>query len=170
MFSIEKLKWINGQYIKQKPTEELTELLIPFLKERGFISENSDRKPLENIVDLYKGRLSTLVDFLDWTDFLFEDKLAIDAELRNTYQLQGKAKEFGLLRQRLSQIPDFSSKGFEAAFRTLVDELGIKAADLVHPLRVALTGKTVGPGLFDTMAILGKEKTLRRLEEAVKIH
>ena len=63
MFSIEKLKWINGQYIKQKPTEELTELLIPFLKERGFISENSDRKPLENIVDLYKGRLSTLVTF-----------------------------------------------------------------------------------------------------------
>ena len=168
MFSIEKLKWINSQYIKQKPTKELTDLLIPFLKEQRFIGENYDRKTLENIVNLYKGRLSTLVDFLDWTDFLFVEKLKIDPQLRQKYDLKGKAKEFGLLGERLRQVEDFSPKVVEESFRALVAELGMKPADLVHPMRVALTGKTIGPGLFDTMALLGKEKTLQRLQEAVK--
>jgi len=168
MFSIEKLKWINSQYIKQKPTKELTDLLIPFLEEQRFIGENYDRKTLENIVNLYKGRLSTLVDFLDWTDFLFVEKLKIDPQLRQKYDLKGKAKEFGLLGERLRQVEDFSPKVVEESFRALVAELGMKPADLVHPMRVALTGKTIGPGLFDTMALLGKEKTLQRLQEAVK--
>ena len=67
-------------------------------------------------------------------------------------------KSFGI-------VTEFNHKNAEEAFRGVVSELGIPAGDLVHPVRVALTGNTVGPGLFETMVVLGKEKTIRRLSE-----
>ncbi len=167
-FSMEKLKWINTQYIKQISTSKLTDLLIPFLKEQGFIGENYDRKHLENIVHLYQGRLSTLKDFLDWTGFLFMKEFSVDPKLSEEYQLSDKIKEFNLLRERLRTVKEFDVKSAEEAFRGVVADLGLKAGDLVHPVRVALTGNTVGPGLFETMVILGKEKTVERLAKAVE--
>ena len=170
IFDIDKLKWINTQHIKQKSAKELADLLVPFLREKGYIDQNYDGKGLENIVNLYKGRISTLTDFLDWTDFLFVKEFAVSPELRNEYQLAGKAREFQLLQERLMAVGDFNPANVEAAFRTAVAELGMKSADLVHPIRVALTGKTVGPGLFETMALLGKEKTIQRLAGTLHHH
>jgi glutamyl-tRNA synthetase len=68
----------------------------------------------------------------------------------------------------LSALGDFNVKAAEETFREVVAQLGIEAGVLVHPVRVALTGRAVGPGLFDTMAVLGKERTVRRLREAFK--
>lgn len=167
IFNMEKLQWINAQYIKQKSVPDLTKLLVPFLLEKGFIDQNYDSKNLENIVSLYKGRLATLTDFADWTDFIFLDRLTIAPELVEKHHIHQHKKELSLLKDRLSGLNDFNIKTTEEVFRALVEELGIKAGDLVHPVRVALTGKEVGPGLFDTMAILGKEKTIQRLAEAV---
>ena len=164
---MEKLQWINAQYIKQKSSADLAKLLSPFLQEKGFIDQNYDSKKLENIVDLYKGRLATLTDFADWTDFLFQDHLAIAPELIEKHYIHQHKKEILLLKERLSGLNEFNAKSAEEVFRALVDELGIKAGGLVHPVRVALTGKEVGPGLFDTMGVLGKEKTIQRLAEAV---
>jgi len=73
-----------------------------------------------------------------------------------------------LLSERFSRIDPFDAATTEKVFRSLVAELGIKASDLVHPVRVALTGMAVGPGLFETIALLGKEKTIKRLSEAFK--
>jgi glutamyl-tRNA synthetase len=166
-FSVEKLKWINAQYIKQTDIKRLVDLLIPFLKEKGYVGDKYDGKDLANIVDLYKGRLSTLVDFLDWTDFLFVDPLHIDEALIKEYDLKDRQNQFRQLSQKIQSLQEFDAASAEKTFRSLVDELGIKAGDLVHPVRVALTGKKVGPGLFDTMVLLGQERTARRLEEAV---
>jgi glutamyl-tRNA synthetase len=166
IFSMEKLKWINAQYIKQMDTPTLTGLLIPFLREKDYINDKFDGQHLENIVNLFKGRLSTLLDFLDWADFVFLDKPAFDEEARGKYLAGDKSKAFTLLGDRLDRLDSFDAACAEKAFRDLVEELNIKASDLVHPVRVALTGKTVGPGLFETMAILGKDKTVRRLREA----
>ena len=77
-------------------------------------------------------------------------------------------KEFSLLVERLSHIDPFDAVMTEKVFRDLVAELGLEASDLVHPIRVALTGRAVGPGLFETIALLGKEKTIKRLLEAFK--
>ncbi|OGX27214.1 MAG: hypothetical protein A3D10_04975 [Omnitrophica WOR_2 bacterium RIFCSPHIGHO2_02_FULL_48_11] len=168
IFDMDKLKWINTQHIKQKSVQELTGLLVPFLQEKGYLGQNYNGKNLENIVDLYKGRISTLLDFLDWTDFLFVQEFAVSPELKNEYKIANLTKEFRLLQQRLQGVEDFNHTNVETVFRAAVEELGLKAADLVHPIRVALTGKTVGPGLFETMALLGKEKTIQRLADAVK--
>lgn len=162
-FSMEKLTWINTQYIKQIETSKLTDLLLPVLKNAGYAPESFDRQWLENVVHLFKPRMSTLIDFLDWAAFALKDDFAVDGEAKAQHLSQDKSKEFKLLAERLAAVNDFNIKTAEEAFRILVSELGIKAGDLVHPVRVALTGKAVGPGLFDTMVVLGKEKTVNRL-------
>lgn len=167
-FSMEKLTWINTQYIKQTETANLTELLIPVLEKAGYSAKSFDRQWLENVVNLFKPRMSTLMDFLDWAAFAFKDDFVIDDEAKTQHLAQNKSKEFNLLAQRLSAVEQFDIKTAEEAFRGLVSELGIKAGELVHPVRVALTGKAVGPGLFDTMVILGKEKTVKRLSDVFR--
>lgn len=165
-FSMEKLTWINTQYIKNSATSKLTDLLAPVLKSAGYPLESFDRIWLENLVGLFKPRMSTLLDFIDWAAFAFKDDFPVDAEARAQHLSADRSKEFRLLAERLSDVTDFNIKTAEDTFRDLVAELGIKAGELVHPVRVALTGKSVGPGLFETMAILGKEKTVRRLSQA----
>lgn len=164
-FSMEKLTWINTQYIKQSDTSKLTDLLIPVLKNAGYATESFDRQWLENVVSLFKPRMSTLTDFLDWAAFALKDDFEIDAEAKSQHLVHDNSKEFSLLAERLSATEHFDIKTAEEIFRDLVAELGIKAGDLVHPVRVALTGKAIGPGLFDTMAILGKERTVKRLSQ-----
>ena len=166
IFSMDKLKWLNGQYIKEMPAGKLTDLIIPFLKEKGYISVDFDRERLEKTVDLFKIRMSTLTDFLEWADFIFVDQLMLGDEIRQQHLSLDRSKEFQFLSERISRLDTFDTASLEKTFRDLVAELGIQASELVHPVRVALTGKAIGPGLFDTMAILGKEKTVQRLRAA----
>ncbi len=166
IFSMGKLEWLNGQYIKEMTAGKLTDLIIPFLKEKGYIRADFDRERLEKIVDLFKVRMATLTDFLEWADFVFVDKLMVGDEIRQQHLSHDRSKEFQLLSERISRLDTFDTASIEKAFRDLVAELGIQASELVHPVRVALTGKAIGPGLFDTMAILGKEKTVERLQAA----
>ncbi len=167
-FSMDKLKWLNNQYIKQMDPEQFVEIIMPFLEKKGYIKENFDRQTLKSSVDLFKGRISTLLDFLEWTEFVFVDDFYKDQEAREKHLSKNRVKEFSLLVERLSHIDPFDAAMTEKVFRDLVAELGLEASDLVHPMRVALTGRAVGPGLFETIALLGKEKTIKRLSEAFK--
>lgn len=167
-FSMDKLKWLNNQYIKQMDSEKFIEIIMPFLEEKGYIKENFDRQVLKNSVELFKGRLSTLLDFLEWTEFIFIDDFYKDQEAQQEHLSDNRAKEFSMLSERFSNVDPFDADETERVFRDLIAELGIKASDLVHPIRVALTGRAVGPGLFETIALLGKEKTVKRLSETFK--
>ena len=102
-------------------------------------------------------------DFIDWADFLFLEKPKFDDDAKEKLLTKDLSEEFKLLSKRIEKISDFDIKSIEQAFRSLVDELKIQASDLVHPVRAALTGKIIGPGLFETIWILGKEKTKSRL-------
>ncbi len=166
IFSMDKLRWVNAQHIKAMALDRLTDLLIPLLKEKKYVTDTFDRKRLESIVSLFKGRLSTLEDFLDWADFVFVDTLSVREEDKQKYLTQDRKKEFMMLAQKLEALKEFTPQATESSFRDVVSELGIASSDLVHPVRVALTGKSVGPGLFETMSLLGKEKTVERLEKA----
>jgi len=166
-FSIEKLQWLNSQYIKEMDTAPLAEALKPLVLAQ-YPQAQLEGKALENMVHLFKGRMNTLVDFLDWTAFIFNDKIIYDEDVKEKHLSLNMHKEFELLAERLSVISDFTVKTAESTFREVVAQLGIEAGVLVHPVRVALTGKAVGPGLFDTMALLGQERTVRRLREAFK--
>jgi glutamyl-tRNA synthetase len=165
VFSIEKLNWVNNQYIKNMSVEDLVERLKPLLEEKKYINSDFDRQILKNIVNLFKGRLPTLNHFLDWAKFAFFEDVDIDEELKEKLFKQGRSKEFTLLSKKLEEENSFNAASTEKIFKQVVEELGLKSSELILPVRIALTGKDIGPSLFEIMEILGREKTIRRLSQ-----
>jgi len=167
-FDLDKLNWMNNQYLKVEDPQKLSELIIPQLVEKKYIDkDNFDRNYLVSLVKLFQARLTTLNDFVDWADFFFVEKPAIDPKAREKYLSKNLSREFGLFIERLQALGDFNLASIEETFRGLVKDLNLEAKALIHPVRVALTGKTVGPGLFEVIYYLGKERTIERLKNIV---
>ncbi|MCD4780160.1 MAG: glutamate--tRNA ligase [Candidatus Omnitrophica bacterium] len=164
VFDMDKFRWLNGQYIKQADPQYITSALIPLLKEHQLVTDDVDPGFIKEAVTLYQSRLPTLMDFLDRARYLFLEKVEIEQEAKETILAKDRTMEFQLLADRLHALDAYDKDSAEKSFRAVVDELGLKASDLVHPVRVALTGSAVGPGLFETMALLGKSKTVYRLK------
>ncbi len=168
-FDLKKLDWINNQYLKNADPQILADELIPLLEEKQYIKkDNFDRSYLLTLVKLFQSRLPRLNDFVDWADFFFLDQPVMDEVAVKKYLNSDLSKEFKLFAQRLDNLANFDITGIEEAFRGLVAELGIEAKTLIHPIRVALTGKTIGPGLFEVIYYLGKERSKNRLLKWVK--
>jgi len=168
-FDLKKLDWMNNQYLKSADPQKLADELIPLLQARDYINkDNFDRGYLLTLVKLFQARLSRLNDFIDWADFFFLDQPVMDEAGVKKYLSSDLSKELKLFAQRMDNLADFNIVNIEGAFRELVAELGIEAKKLIHPVRVALTGKTIGPGLFEVIYYLGKEKSIKRLLKWVK--
>jgi len=168
-FDLKKLDWMNNQYLKKAPAEQLMKLVLPLLIEKKLVQENNfDSKYLISLIKLFQERLSKVNDFAEWADFFFLDQIEIDPKAQQKFLSQDFSKEFTLFIQRLEGLKSFQVSSIEEAFRGLVADLGMQAKELIHPVRVALTGKTVGPGLFDVVYYLGLEKTKKRLVRFIK--
>lgn len=168
-FNLEKLKWMNHQYIKKVQEDEFVDLVIPFLKKRRYIASKPDLGFLKRVVRLFQERTKTLVEFTQLTDYLFLKRMRISGDAKKMLlanpQIPGN---FKLLIERLSAMDSFEARSIEVKLRGLVDELGIKSGELIHPVRAALTGRTVSPGLFELMELMGKQKVIERLNRAAK--
>ena len=168
-FGLDKLNWIDNQYLKKEDTEKLTDEILPLLIKKKYINKNDfDRNYIVSLVRLFQGRLTTLEDFTDWADFFFVKKIKIDPEAKKKFLTQNSSREFGVFIERLEALDKFDIVTIETSLRELVKELNIEAKTLIHPIRVALTGKTVGPGLFEVIYYLGKERTKERLVKWIK--
>ncbi len=169
-FDMDKINWINNQYIKGYSIEKLVDLLMPMLRQRFPRTQSyySDRQKLQGLVKLYQGRINTLGDLLEWADFFFTDEINVDPAAAQRYLSQDLSSEFSLFLERIEKLEHFEVATIEKAFRELIVELNISSRQLIHPIRVALTGKTVGPGLFDVIFYLGKEVTRIRLSRWIK--
>lgn len=168
-FDLDKLNWINNQYLKKEDAQKLSDELIPLLVEKGYIQkDNFNRDYIVSLVKLFQARLSTLNDFIDWADFFFLKDIKIDPAAQEKFLSTDLSGEFKLFVERLEALDKFGTVTIEDCFRNLVKELNIEARTLIHPIRVALTGKTIGPGLFEVIYYLGKERTKQRLLRWVK--
>lgn len=164
ILDMDKLNWINNQYLKNKDPAVLAEQLVPLLAEKGFINkDNFDRKYLVSLVQLFQSRLTVLQDFVERADFFFTEDVAMDEAAREKYLSADRSREFRLFAERLKVLEPFTVEAIENSFRQLVEELAVQARELVHPVRVALTGKTVGPGLFEVIYHLGRDRSVSRL-------
>jgi len=162
-FSQDKFDWLNSQYIKLKPIDELTTLVKEFLEEKKFLPQKVTLDYLRKVVALFKERISKLGDLMDWGYFCFYDDFSYSPDTQDILKRK-LSKEVEVLIERLSQIEDFTKENIEKEFRQTAHFLRLKAKDLVHPTRIALTGRKIGPGLFETMEVLGKEKVIERLK------
>jgi glutamyl-tRNA synthetase len=166
VFNIDKLKWMNGQYIRLTPVENLYDLLVPLLKESNLCNESPDREKIINVIKLLQKRIFTLREFIPQARIFFESKVEFAEGAKEKYLTNQNVRNwFTELINVLNSITSFDIETLEKEFRALTTRLGIKTGELVHPTRVALTGRTVGPGLFETMHLLGKETIIRRLRE-----
>ena len=168
-FDLKKLDWMNNQYLKDADPEELMQGLIPLLVEKNYIQKDSfDHEYVLTLIKLFQARLSRLNDFLDWADFFFLDEPLMDVAAKEKYLASDLSKEFKLFIEKLDSLASFDIINIEAGFRELVVQLGIETKKLIHPIRVALTGKTIGPGLFEIIYYLGKERSKKRLSKWIK--
>ncbi|HEX3722712.1 MAG TPA: glutamate--tRNA ligase, partial [Nitrolancea sp.] len=172
-FSFEKLLWMNQQYINHILTlEDLTARCIPYLQRAGLVSESAinpqsaEHAYVQSVIALLKDRIKVLTEVAELTSFFFtdetEDYLPALLVPRKT---QPQAVEQAL-EQVLSVLAeaDFDDEAsMEASLRQLADELGLKVGQLFMPIRVAVTGRTVSPGLFETLRVLGMERSLARI-------
>ncbi len=169
IFDVNKLNWINGQYIKTIEPEKLTDFIEPLLKEEGYIKEGVDRNWLTGLISLYKTRLNTLQDFSRLAGFFFNDQARHDEEaVAKFLNTREAAENLDLLREKIKDVELFTAGEIEKNVRELVEQREIPAGQLIHPARVALTGGTVSPGIFEVMEFLGKDKCLIRMEDSAK--
>jgi len=168
-FDLKKLDWMNNQYLKKEDPLKLTEEIIPLLAEKKYIDkDNFDKDYLVSVVHLFQGRLTTINDFPDWADFFFLPEVKMDPQAEEKHLARDLSKEFALFIEKLKALEKFDLVSIEETFRGMVKDLGIEAKVLIHPLRVALTGKTIGPGLFEVIYYLGLERVKGRLGRWIK--
>jgi glutamyl-tRNA synthetase len=170
VFDIEKLNWMNGQYINVLKDEEFLELLMPELKQRGWINDSTDRKRLSKVAALFKERARTLNDFFDWSEYVFSDDIKYEeAAVNKRLKKPGVGKLLNEVKSAFSGLGNFSKESTEEAIRKIAEAMNIKAADIIHPVRVAVSGRLMGPGLFELLEVLGKDKVIKRLEAAKRL-
>jgi len=162
-FDLDKFNWINSQYIRKADDERLVDLILPLMKYKDL-----DREYLKSTVKLFKPRINTLTDFVLWSDYFFKKRIKIDLEAKERYLSKDLSYEFKRLMEKFENLQSFDAKTVEIAFRGLVTELGIDIRELIHPVRVALTGRTIGPGLFEIISVLGKERVAEKLKRLVR--
>ena len=173
VFSMDKLNWFNSEYLKRRSIDSLTEMVIPFLKEANYIKDKELSEPkiewLKEVVKLMQGRFKNFSQFIDYADYFFVDKINIEPQaFQSVLNKEGVPDILQALKEKFSCLECWDEEGIENAVRRVAFSLKLKGGQIIHPTRVALTGKTVGPGLFKLMVLLGKENIIKRLEEAVE--
>jgi nondiscriminating glutamyl-tRNA synthetase len=166
VFNVEKLDWMNSQYIARLPIDELARIVWPLFASSELASSPlvSERGSFERLLELLRPRVKRTTDFVELARPLVSDDVryepdAVDRHL-NEPSING---HLTALREALEATSPFDESRVEAAVRGTAAQRGIKAAQLIHAVRVAVTGRTASPGLFELLAWLGRERTLARL-------
>jgi glutamyl-tRNA synthetase len=166
-FNLEKLGWMNGQHMKLLPEEDRVRRAVAYLEGRGYDMASRSPEWCTMLVRAIGDRLKTLADAERYGVFALNDALEIDLEAwAGLLQKPEVAARLAALERRIAGLAAFEPAALEQATRGLAQELGIKAGELMAVTRVALTGRTVAPGLFEVMMLLGRERTLARLSAA----
>jgi glutamyl-tRNA synthetase len=173
IFNREKLDWMNGVYIRSLTADEFFEAVQPYLMDDLDAGKTliSDEEYVRSVLPLVQERAKTLLEVAELTRFFFVDRLDYDAGLLIGKNMDTAAtvKALEAAKDKLTPLSIFDHDSLESVLRPLAAELGLKAGQLFSVLRVAVTGRTAAPPLFETMAALGKERCMKRIEAALKM-
>jgi len=172
VFDIKKLLWMNGEYIKKMDRDELCTKIIPYLIKDNLVKkeqiESSDfREYLCKVVSLMLPRLNTLRDFAKIGQYFFSEDFEYDEKGLKKHKYEGLSDRLKDLNKKLEALDVFDEKACRALLYKMADEQGFKPGEIIHPVRLAISGMTFGPGLFELMEVLGKNKVIKRIERFV---
>jgi glutamyl-tRNA synthetase len=162
VFDEQKLRWMNGQYLRELPLPELTRRLRDHLRERGDPAADDPR--LERAAAAVREKISTLEEFASLVGFAFRPLELDERAWEKVMRSDGAVEALRRVRDSLAGVERFEEPEIERALREVVAELGTKPGNVFQPLRVAITGKTVSAGVFESVALLGREETLARID------
>lgn len=163
-FDTAKLRWMNAEYIKIKTPEELFLIMKDMFLAKGIEIESQPKEKVLKIIDLYKVRVKTLIEMPELTECFFKDDYKIDEKGERKYldppELKENVREFA---EKIRNENTFNAETLERLCRETAEGKGLKAGEIIHPTRMAISGTTQGAGLFEMMEVLGKEKVLERM-------
>ena len=165
MFDMDKLVALNGKHIQVKTPGELAPLLIPFLEKKGLTV--TEGPALELAIETLQPRSKTLVEMAESAAFYFKEEIEFEEKAARKFLKQGTLLPLELSARYLAALDTFTEKALEDALKRVMEETELKFGKIAQPLRVALTGTTVSPGIFEMILALGRDKTLSRIENAV---
>lgn len=172
-FDRAKLDWMNGQYLRMLPLQQLFDKARPFLEEAGLLSANASEAEVEyacRVLRLEQARIQRLRDTPALTRFFFVEAPEIEEKARRKWI--DKPETATTLERFLGEVREcdrFEHSRLEASARRVAESMGVSAGQVFHPVRVAVSGRTEGPGLFEMLEVLGKERVIRRLERALAL-
>jgi glutamyl-tRNA synthetase len=157
VFDEQKLRWMNGRYLRELPQEAL----------RARLEDLLGREIPPEAAAISQEKMQTLADFWPLAKFLVEPQ-EFDEKAWNKVMVDGAPERLAAVRQALEGLERFDSETVEKALRRVVERMGVKPKEVFQPIRVAITGTTVSPGIFESVAVLGKEQTLQRIDAALR--
>src|SRR5215469_7378145 len=166
-FDLDKCNWLNGQYVLQMPLGRFWELSEPFVRKAGI--PISDQRYLFKVLEIIKEKIKFFRDVPDWIGYFFTEKYAFDPDaVAKTLRSPEALGRLRRLRERYAAQEDWSAAGLEAALKQLGAEIGCKTGDLVHPARVAVSGRSIGPSLYHMLEVMGQARALQRMDRAIQ--
>jgi len=166
-FDFEKAKWFNAEWIKKSEAGSLKSKVRKVLEGKGVVVDNDDY--LEQVIDKVKDRCVLLPDFYHQSAYFFEQPKEYDVNSVKPKWTDAKTDFFNAAINLINTTEAFEPIEFEAAFKALAEEKGIKAGELMLPFRIMLVGGKFGPHVFDIAVLLGKAETISRIEKALTV-
>ncbi|NOZ26414.1 MAG: glutamate--tRNA ligase [Nitrospirae bacterium] len=170
VFNPDKLLWLNSQYIKDSPADYISELLVPFLQREGLVGEGEDidREWLRRAVATLQERSRTLLEMARSMRYYMLEYVELDPRAKEKFVNEKTKPLLEDVRRGLAGVEDFSAGEIEKVFMSVVERHNTKLGKVAQPVRVAITGNTVSPGIFEVLEIVGKERVLKRLDRAIE--
>jgi len=166
-FDLNKCFWLNGQYISQMSLDRFIELARPFLEKAKI--NISDEKYLREVLAIVKEKIKLFKDVPEWTAYFFTEEYDFDPKaVENVFGKPEAAERLIALREELTKINKWNLENLESILKNLTQKLGCKTGDLVHPARVAVSGRTVGPSLYHMLEVMDKKRVLARFDRAIE--
>src|SRR3954453_5139696 len=162
-FDLNKCFWLNGQYIAQMSLSRFTELARPFLQKANVAIP--DDRYLEQVLMIVKEKIKLFRDVPEWTSYFFTEEYPIDpSAFEKVFGKPEALNRLTALRHEYAQLSSWDAAGLESVLKTVAEKLGCKTGDLVHPARVAVSGRSVGPSLYHMLEVMGQDRVLIRFD------
>jgi glutamyl-tRNA synthetase len=168
VFSMDKLDWLNAQYFRAKPDAELLQMLRKYLAESAFADGSFDDTYLLGVIRAMRERTSFVKDFVEKSPYFFEPPGEYDPDVVRKRWKKETPNLMKKLAEEFARLESPQREDYEAALRRTAQSLHADSADLIHPVRLAVSGVGGGPGLFDILFIIGKNETIRRITAALE--
>ena len=169
VFNPEKLLWVNAHHIRHGDPRRIAILLQPFLEQAGLDTRTVSSEWMVTLVTVLRERSRTLVEMASAASPYFSPEVAMEAGAAEKFLTLDIMPKLGKLADQIQETENFSTDSLELIFKQLIEQEGMKMGQLAQPVRVALTGRTATPGIFEVMNLLGREKTVTRLRKAVDL-